>query len=1495
MLSLVVFQNCSEPMGRSVAGLRAIDADGVGFEFNLAHSPGCSADALCTEMIATEAEFLAMVSGAHASPKNYCLTGNLDFKNTEVSAMPAQLRNVRINGCNYSISNLSITSKPLFAHIEESTVENLHFLSPTLNLSGTSEAGLIAGYASGTDFSNISIRGLSDASIENASRCGIITGIDENGTYRNIRVIGNKMTFKNCMFAGGIVGHYGANDEMSPDSMGTSIFKNIGLKMSSIVFRDFSIAGGAIGKAEISLSGFPSSLFMDRLNIRSDISAGAADQCRFNYSTYPSQVCNTVGGVIGRIDFTTSDLTLKSLFYSGSIHTQGVYSPTTASGVGGAIGYVHSPTNKNLKVLNAKVSGTMLVEHSSESQSTANTNNGTLQAGAVLGAQSTQNAAILERTVIANTLNVNQSAPAPTPAPAPAPAPAPPHLIEDGWYKNLVYEADGGRVYSGCGRPSDSELNNDLVDAKESYGSASDNNSYLLVDLKEALPVNQIRVGGLGPLNCWGRADSYWLTSAARIQVQVSNDKVTWTTLGTGKSIRYSANQPSTYRFADRNVRYVRIFLQSGWFATGIFRVGFNSTPAPAPAPTTAPAQGTNAAGPILRERLKAAKANLFVGESLYLRAKLRNSTGVSHQWYKDNQPISGTGVFTDGDFTTYFLEVPSAALADQGNYHIVFSNASGTTTTESVLINVSIPPKPKIVRSYSYEPYETGESYKQGDVIEISVSVENSLGVSVQWFKDGVPVTEGTTRVGTDDIWGYTTFFLSIAPAERKHAGHYTAVVTNAGGSATSAPAVVLVDGVDFKELGQYTADGFLWNESRIVGVKPNSKPVSLVGSNDGMKLMASFDGKKLLLSSDGGKTWRATGQGKFEDGVSAVASSGDGRVLIARGYYDYYGYERIGVSISRDGGATWTASRGDSISSDGKIIVNCNSISTDSGMTWKDFSGSSNCGSVLVSRDGKRFVSFDYNYYLQVSSDGGKTWKSADFVASTVAMSVDGQVIIADVNNGSNITAAVSRDGGRTWTHISALSGRHWKSFAVSADGRKIVAVADHDYMFLSNDSGATWTAINKTYGLSRLDWQTVIMSADGNRIAGAGKDMFVSAVKSSLDMPKEVTGLSYKTTLHAISIHDLVTSYDGSRAAALADNFFSGTGYWSNGGSFSYSNFLSERQLYLSYDSGRSWGTSFNTFSKNDFNGFSNISMTNDGSLLASHDQRGLHLFQNMSTAMKLTPEWADLKGGSVQASGDGRTLAVFNNYVYSQTHNHTISKDGGRTWKLNKGKSFFSTMSQDGSALFTNGTVSEDNGGSWRQIPNFPIGGSLVAAHSATQFVVTAIRNDEVVLFQTENGGANWSRVDLPFLVNSDHAKFSFSANGQVIVIAQPNDFIYLSTDRGSTWTAQVRAGRRDWTALRISGNGRVLYAGSSNPMRYPIVNEGYVVVADLSQMVPASPIPPSYTPPPDAPPVAAPIATPNLEPEPSCSHANSSCPSGVAYWNPSDLQCLCMSN
>lgn len=151
-------------------------------------------------------------------------------------------------------------------------------------------------------------------------------------------------------------------------------------------------------------------------------------------------------------------------------------------------------------------------------------------------------------------------------------------------------------------------------------------------------------------------------------------------------------------------------------------------------------------------------------GGTLTLSILATNATG--YQWKKDGEDIPSA------NSATYTKQ--SVAPSDAGSYTCVVSGEGGTSVTSDAA-TVTVNALPVITKQPS------NQTINEGGNINLSVTATGATGY--QWKKDG------------SDIPSATNATYSKSGALPADAGSYTCVVTGAGGSVTSSPAMVTVN----------------------------------------------------------------------------------------------------------------------------------------------------------------------------------------------------------------------------------------------------------------------------------------------------------------------------------------------------------------------------------------------------------------------------------------------------------------------------------------------------------------------------------------------------------------------------------------------------------------------------------------------------------------------------------------------------------------------------
>ncbi|MGA2281611.1 MAG: hypothetical protein ABSG80_15060 [Verrucomicrobiota bacterium] len=231
-------------------------------------------------------------------------------------------------------------------------------------------------------------------------------------------------------------------------------------------------------------------------------------------------------------------------------------------------------------------------------------------------------------------------------------------------------------------------------------------------------------------------------------------------------------------------------------------------------------------------------------------------------------------------------------------------------------------------------------------------------------------------------------------------------------------------------------------------------------------------------------------------------------------------------------------------------------------------------------------------------------------------IAMSADGKKAVAV---SSTAPPVVSADSGVTWTTNVVY---HWfNRIASSADGTKWIAVfySGPGYIYVSTDSGNTWT---QTSSMNSSSWDAVASSADGNKLFAAIYNGSIYTNSGTIWTASSAPSKAWTW---------LASSADGTKVAATADN----------------------DKIYSSTDSGMTWTA---TGSSND--SWSSIASSADGTRLVASSGSGVYVSTNSGGSWTLV----NTNSGQVASSVDGTKLAIGGRSIYT-------SSDSGLTWVSN----------------------------------------------------------------------------------------------------------------------------------------------------------------------------------------------------------------------------------
>ena len=267
-----------------------------------------------------------------------------------------------------------------------------------------------------------------------------------------------------------------------------------------------------------------------------------------------------------------------------------------------------------------------------------------------------------------------------------------------------------------------------------------------------------------------------------------------------------------------------------------------------------------------------------------------------------------------------------------------------------------------------------------------------------------------------------------------------------------------------------------------------------------------SSSDGSRIAAISTNGQVWTSTNSGTTWESHTAlnalnlttwqnIVTNASGETLtVASGNGSVYS--------SGDFGTTWTATN----------LAGLFGVSTLYGVT------TSADGKILAVSDfGTNKVLVSTNSGLSWSNEGPSGPVTGNFW--NVVLSGDGLTLAAIASAGNIWTATYSPTTTPKWTWhdtgISPSSG-FWRGLSISSNGNFIAASAYNGKIYVSSDSGTTWSVPSGFGTLGNINWQRITMSQDGRYISATTG----SYIYSSRDFGATVTRFSAPENLYSIS---------------------------------------------------------------------------------------------------------------------------------------------------------------------------------------------------------------------------------------------------------------------------------------------------------------------------------------------------------------------------------------
>jgi len=168
------------------------------------------------------------------------------------------------------------------------------------------------------------------------------------------------------------------------------------------------------------------------------------------------------------------------------------------------------------------------------------------------------------------------------------------------------------------------------------------------------------------------------------------------------------------------------------------------------------------------------ADVTVNTSETIDLSAEAVGSTALSYQWQKDGTDVTNGGTITGAD--TANLTISSAELTNSGDYTVIVSNTSGSTTSQVAVVTVQdifISDQPSDLR------------VEAGSTVVFGVTASSASTLGYQWkYASG-----GTTNNLSDgaDISGTTTDTLTLSNVQTNQSGTYICTITTIPGGASA------------------------------------------------------------------------------------------------------------------------------------------------------------------------------------------------------------------------------------------------------------------------------------------------------------------------------------------------------------------------------------------------------------------------------------------------------------------------------------------------------------------------------------------------------------------------------------------------------------------------------------------------------------------------------------------------------------------------------------
>ena len=248
---------------------------------------------------------------------------------------------------------------------------------------------------------------------------------------------------------------------------------------------------------------------------------------------------------------------------------------------------------------------------------------------------------------------------------------------------------------------------------------------------------------------------------------------------------------------------------------------------------------------------------------------------------------------------------------------------------------------------------------------------------------------------------------------------------------------------------------------------------------------------------------------------------------------------------------------------------------------------------------------------------------------------------------------------------------------------------------------------------------------------------------------------------------------------------------------------------------------------------------IASSSDGTKLAAAVSGG-YIYTSTDSGVTWTERATSQNWISITSSSDGTKLAAATTgggrdggSIYTSTDSGANWTEqtgaGSRTWSSiassSNGTKLAATVS--GGSIYT----STDSGANWTEQTGAGSQTWVSITSSSDGTKLYAIRS--TFIHSSADSGVNWSSVNLANMMTMSNPFFTSitcSSNGLYIAACSVDyppvgNYIYTSTDLGTTWTQRTSAGQNSWKAITSSSNGSILLAAVDSGSIYQSKNAG----------------------------------------------------------------------